>query len=96
MSAQDELIAKVNKTIQNFLPEIGKSVGVRSIEILNAGIREEDSWWYIPVLAKPEPKRSLPYYELLAEIEIDLDENHHLKVLFVPTSEDEIPGPPVH
>lgn len=96
MSPQEDLLVEVRKAIQRFSPEIEQAVGVKSIEILNEGIRQEGRWWHIPVLARPDPRRNFPYYELLAEIEIDLHKNHDVRVLLEPIFEDDLPNPPVH
>jgi len=60
--------------------------GGLKFEIIEDGVREDGDWWYVPVIAtragKDVPREVT--VNIFANIEDDLEENHHLTVLFVP------------
>jgi hypothetical protein len=54
------------------------------LEVLDAPIRREGDWWYVPVRPnRPFPK-TYQYYEELTDIEEELRENEQLDVFLVP------------
>ena len=56
------------------------------VDILEEGVRQEDDWWYIPVCPRGETARSIHYYDLLAEVEGDLQDEMGLNILLIPSS----------
>ena len=60
-----------------------------NIELLDAQVRQEDDWWYVPVRPGNQTRRGVEYYDILAEVEGELQDELHLNVLLVPTAPDE-------
>jgi hypothetical protein len=52
-----------------------------TFEVNESGIREEEHWWYVPIRPSAWPPKMFEFYEALAEIEEELEEREHLKVL---------------
>lgn len=54
--------------------------------VIEDGVRQEDSWWYVPVLAtrhgKDVPREAK--VNVYANVEDELEQQHGLSVLFVP------------
>lgn len=59
------------------------------IEILERGVRREDDWWYIPVRPFNQTRRPVEYYDMLASVEGELQDEMELNILLVPTGPDE-------
>ena len=62
-----------------------------SIEVLDKKVRRINGWWYVPVQPSSNVDRVTPYYEYLAEIEEQIDEERQLNILLVPTLAGEQP-----
>jgi len=60
-----------------------------SVEVLEHLVRHDNDWWHVPVRPSRRLPRISPYYELLAEVEEEIDEQQGLNVLLVPTLPDE-------
>ena len=60
-----------------------------SLEVIEDGIYQEHAIWYVPILASHEPSKRYAYYEALAEVETDLQENDDLNVLLLPRVPEE-------
>lgn len=68
------------------LAQVGHGI---KFEVIEAGVRQEDSWWYLPVLAERNGKE-LPReftINVYANIEDELDQKHKVSVLFVPVTD---------
>ena len=62
--------------------------GGLTFEIIDDGVRQDSDWWYVPVIASRNGKdipRELTI-NIYANIEIELEENKDLTVLFVPAA----------
>ncbi len=59
------------------------------VEVVRKGIRQEDDWWYVPVRPDQETLRTIQYYDLLAEVEEELQDEQDLSILLVPVSTDD-------
>lgn len=59
-----------------------------TLEVVEQGVRHEDYWWYVPIRPSKEPQKRYEFYETLADVENELEENEHLKVLLVPAGSD--------
>ena len=44
-------------------------------------IAHYDNWWRVPLIPQPWPERLSPIYEVLAEIEGDIQDDHGLDIL---------------
>lgn len=53
-----------------------------TLELLEEGIRQIDDWWRVPVRPSAEPIRLFEYYEAIAELESELQENERINVVF--------------
>lgn len=47
-------------------------------------VRQEGKSWYVPVRLMGAVPRQYHYYDALADAEIDMVDNEHLDVMFVP------------
>ena len=56
------------------------------IEVLEQAVYRDGDWWYVPVRTDNEPPRTFQYYDDLAEVETDITETEHLKVMLVPSA----------
>ena len=75
--------AKLLKLVRNLLADVGHGI---VFDIIEAGVRREDSWWYVPVIAERkgnEVPREVTV-NIYANLETDLEEEHGVTVLFVP------------
>ena len=73
----------VVKLVKSRLAKVGHGI---VFDLIEDGVRQEDSWWYIPVFATRNGK-DLPRettINIYANIENELEEKHDLSVLFVP------------
>jgi hypothetical protein len=65
------------------LRETGHGIEFRVVE---DGVRQDDTWWYVPVLAtrngKDVPREVT--VNVYANVEDELEQQHDLSVLFVP------------
>lgn len=61
-----------------------------TLDVQENGIYPEKGYWRVPVLASAAPRWMYAYYEVLAEVETDLEEKEHLNVLFVPLVSEEV------
>jgi hypothetical protein len=60
--------------------------GGATLEVVEQDVREEKYWWYVPVRPSVEPVKRYEYYETLADVEGELQDNEHLTVLLVPAA----------
>ena len=63
-----------------------------TLEVVEEDIHKVDNWWRVPVRPSAWPVKRYAYYEELAEIESDIQENEHLDILIstgVPESEEQ-------
>ncbi len=66
----------------------GRHPGGATLDVLTSGIRHEQEWWYVPIVPDRELARRYEYYETLADVERELQQQENLTVLFVPTTPD--------
>lgn len=59
------------------------------VEVVKKGIHQEDDWWYVPVRPDQETQRTIQYYDLLAEVEEELQDEEKLNILLVPVSSED-------
>ena len=81
--AQQDVLATVRSALA------ARTAGGIRLEILEKGIRQEDDWWYVPVRPVGKTERTVQYYDLLAEIEGELQDKMNLHILLIPTGPDE-------
>jgi len=74
------VVAAVRKLLQNRHP------GGVTLEVVPAGVRQDQEWWYVPVRPSAQPPRRYEYYETLAQVENELQKSEHLTVLLVPSA----------
>jgi hypothetical protein len=60
--------------------------GGLTFEVIRDGVRQDQEWWYVPVIAtrngKDVPREVT--VNIFSNVETDLEENDHITVLFVP------------
>jgi hypothetical protein len=71
------------ETVAQKVRERLKNVSVTGItmEVGDENIHKVDNWWRVPIRPSRWPKRMFEFYEVLAEVENDLQEKEHLDVL---------------
>ena len=63
-----------------------------TLEVMENDIRRFDDWWRVPVRPNAWPTRMFEYYEALAELESDLQENDGINVLFATAEPAGVPA----
>ena len=83
---KQEVAQKVRERLANITP------GDVTLHVVDADVRKIDTWWHVPVRPNRWPKRMFELYEVLAEVEDDMQEREHLNILLatgLPLEEDE-------
>ena len=63
-------------------------IGNIDIKVVDGDIVKRDKWWHVTVVPTAQPPSMHQYYEVLANVENELQEEHDLKVWLVPTVPD--------
>ena len=74
------VIAAVRKLLKSRNP------GGVTLDVVPAGVRQDQEWWYVPVRPSAQPPKRYEYYEALAEVETELQKSEHITVLLVPAA----------
>jgi hypothetical protein len=85
---KEKVLQLVREQLQNHRP------GGVTLDAVAESIRQQDEYWYVPVLPSAQPPRMFEYYEALAEIESTLEESEQLQVWLVPVVPEEETTPP--
>ena len=75
--------AEVIQLVTTRLAQVGHGI---VFSVIEDGVRPEESWWYVPVLATHNGK-DIPReitVNVYANVEDELEQQHNLSVLFVP------------
>lgn len=64
-------------------------LGDITFSVLLNEVRQERYSWSVPVRPSQQPQAMYAYYEVLAEIETQIEEREHVNILFVPVYEEE-------
>lgn len=72
--------ADVAATVREYLRD--SHPGGVTLNVDEARIHRIDSWWRVPIRPSRWPKRMFEFYEVLAEIEGEIQEREHLDVIF--------------
>ena len=75
---------KIIKSVQESIKHHPKAAQW-DIEIVKDSLRQEDDWWYLAVRPKKNV-RTNDYYELLADVESELQDEKNLNILLVPAA----------
>ena len=70
----------------------GVEVSGITLQVEDDDVYKVDNWWRVPVRPSRWPKRMFELYEVLAEVEDNLQEREHLNILLatgLPLEEDE-------
>jgi hypothetical protein len=54
------------------------------VQIEDEGVRQEDSWWFVPIRPLQHFVRSDQFYAILADLEEEIDQETGLNILLVP------------
>ncbi len=82
---KQEVAQQVQERLTNITP------GGVTLHVQESDVRKIDNWWYVPVRPSRWPKRMSDFYEDLAIVEDDLQEQEHLNILLatgVPLEEE--------
>ena len=78
---------EVGVLVQKYLEK--QRLGDITFSVLEEEVRRERYAWYVPVLPSRQPEKMFAYYEILAEVETEIDEKEHLNILFMPVIPEE-------
>jgi hypothetical protein len=85
--AKDMNKSKLIRSVKVHLGKVGHGI---AFDVITAGVRQEDSWWHVPVVATRNG-RDVPReitVNIFANIEDELERDEHVNVLFVPALAD--------
>jgi hypothetical protein len=75
--------SKLIQLVNTQLHKVGHGI---AFDVIRDGVRQEDSWWYVPVLAtrngKEVPREVA--VNIFANIEDELEQKNSVSVLFIP------------
>lgn len=75
--------SKLIQSVKARLDKVGHGIG---FDVISDGVRQEDSWWYVPVAAtrngKEIPREAT--VKIFANVEDELEQEQHVNVLFIP------------
>lgn len=78
---------EVGALVQSYLGK--QHLGDITFSILGEEVRRERYAWHVPVLPSRQPEKLFAYYEVLAEVETEIDEKENLNILFMPVMPEE-------
>jgi len=78
---------EVGVVVQKYLDAI--PLGDITFAVLPKDVRKERYSWSVPVRPSRQPQAMYAYYEVLAEVETQIEEHEHVNILFVPVYEEE-------
>jgi hypothetical protein len=55
-----------------------------TLEVIEQKIQKEKSWWNVPIRVSVEPPKYDPFFEALAHVQIQLEDNENLTVFLAP------------
>jgi len=74
---------QMEQIIQEHLQDLPR---VLEVELVASSVRQEGTWWTAAVQARHEPPRAWRYYEILADIETEIEDKHGVKLMLVPVT----------
>ena len=79
------------RSVRSRLEKVGHGI---EFEVVADGVRRENSWWYVPVLATRNGKEVPREFtvNIFANIEDELEQEQNLSVLFIPAVADPVPA----
>lgn len=77
---------EVGVLVQKYLD--ANPLGDITFAVLPDGVRQERYSWSVPVRPSRQPQAMYAYYEVLAEVEMQVEEHEHVNILFVPIYEE--------
>lgn len=60
---------------------VGVEPGGVTLHVVDEDVYKVDDWWRVPIRPSRWPKRMFEFYEVLAELEDELQEQEHLNIL---------------
>lgn len=73
---------KVGVLVQKYLD--ANPLGDITFAVLLDEVQRERYSWSVPVRPSRQPQTMFAYYEVLAEVEMQVEEKEHVNILFVP------------
>ena len=83
---KNESKKKILQLVKDHLKKI--RLGDIAINVVNGEIKKEDAWWYVTVEPATQPQSMHQYYEVLSNIEDDLEAKYKVQVFLVPSIPD--------
>ncbi len=78
---------EVGALVQKYLD--ANPLGDITFSVLRDEVQQERYSWGVPVRPSRQPQTMYAYYEVLAEVETQIEEREHISILFVPVYEEE-------
>ncbi len=78
-TAQDMTKERVAAIVRERLKNV--SVAGITMEVVGEDVYKIDEWWRVPIRPSRWPKRMFEFYEVLANVEDELQEQQHLNIL---------------
>lgn len=78
---------EVGVLVQKYLD--ADPLGDITFAVLRDDVRRERYSWSVPVRPSRQPQMMYAYYEVLAEVETQVEEHEDVNILFVPVYEEE-------
>jgi hypothetical protein len=79
MEANKKMVAEV---VREYIRDCHP--GGVTLEVVESGIQKIDYWWRVPILPSEEPPHTFEYYDALAGVEENIQEDKNLNILLVP------------
>lgn len=81
MIEQDE--RDIAQVVRDYIRD--RHPGGVTLDVVDEGVQKIDYWWRVPVRPSAEPPHTFEYYDALAEVESQIQEDRQLNILLVPT-----------
>ena len=80
MIEQDE--KTVAKVVREYIRD--RNPGGVTLDVIDEEVVKIDYWWRVPVRPSKQPPHAFEYYDTLAEIESEIQEDKQLNIILVP------------
>lgn len=68
--------------VRNYIRD--RHPGGVTLSVIDEEVRKIDDWWRVLILPSAQPPHTFEYYDVLSELESEIQEEKHLNILLVP------------
>ena len=82
---------KLVKLVEDRLKKVGHNI---DFDVIDDGVRQQESWWLVPVLATRNGK-DIPReiaINIFSNVEDEIEQNDHVTIMFLPAIVEEVPS----